>query len=344
MFGIMRRTLLLCATSVQLFCPLILVELHNAMRPADDDEVQCGEAVYVFDEVRRRDEIVTHTFLIENTSYKTATIDSIDTSCGCTVTTVSSGTTIPGHGSLEVPVEVALDKVGVVQGDVILKFAGTHEPIVLSVKAKVHEDCPSSVDFGKVKRGDGSYILFRLNRFPEQPELKILAIKGGDAYFAVEHAASSVADAVDVTVRLNPDIGYGAFRVPLEMFTNDAEVPLKTVNVTGYVLRPLEASEKSIYLGSIGADVTSRKSIELFGPYEEKLEITRVENSREEIFSWQVDEASRRSPNEIPILIQPTGTIPEGTPSGIVKGVLIFHARVGVNDHRARLEVYGLLP
>lgn len=304
--------------------------------------VQCQEPEYAF-EVGRRGDIVSHSFYLSNTSPEAAIVENVRTSCGCTVVSVAEGTQIPSKGSIEVPVQVRLDRPGRIESTVFLKIVGREDLITLTIEGLVHEDCPESVDFGTIKQNEGITRTFLVKRFQGQPDLGILELHFGGKFFSAEQTAPSDASAATIALHLKPGIPYGKFEDRLEILTNDTEVPTKRVTVKGYVLLPVEISEKSVYFGAIRGKTVSAKSVELSAPYGQELHLANVENTKEAIFSWRVDDKAPRQPDRVPIIVETTGEIPEGTPTGIVKGTLTFNVRVGDSDHRARVEVYGLV-
>lgn len=315
---------------------------HNtAVAERQAAPLTCVEPEYRFDFGRRGD-VVLHSFYLTNRSADTLTIQSVKTSCGCTVVSVEEGTEIPSGEEIEVPVHVRLDRLGETRSTVFLQIVGQEDLVTLTVIGNVDEDCPEFLDFGNIRKGEGLTQTFSVKRYQGQPDLEILELRFREKLFTAELVEPSDASAATIAVHLKPDIPFGRFEERLEIVTNDTNVPVKSVTVKGYIFFPVEVSEKAVHFGALRLKSVQARTVEVFSPYGEEVHIANVENSKETVFSWRVDDKAPRRPDRVPIVIETTGEIPEGTPGGIVKSTLTFSVRVGDSDQRVRVEVYGL--
>lgn len=302
------------------------------------------ETTYLFP-LARQGSTVHHTFTVHNNLSEPIRIDKIDSSCGCTAANVSVGTEIPPDGVLGVPVSMELGgKDGQAESQVTLQMAGRPDPIVLTMKGNVHADCPPTIDFGNVKRGAEEMRVFHVKRFPAQPPLLLAGHKTDDTLLSVKYPSVPMDESVEVQVRLRANIPFGVIDELLEMQINDVEAPIKSIRIRGYVLSPLEVSERTVFFGQLKADETLSKSLTLISPYGAPLQVVSVENSRPEVFSCVVGESAAPSATELPVTVTTTGAVPSDAPSGPLKGTVIFRALVGEAEQEIRVELYGLKP
>lgn len=292
----------------------------------------------------RRGATVEHVFTVENTFAEPIIIERVTSSCGCTVANIAPGTVVAAGGSLKVPVKLDTEgKDGKIQSVIMLYMKDRTEPLTLQLTGFVHADAPSVVDFGRVKRGGGVTQRFNVNRYPGQPPMKILGASTKNSQFLISHHSAESEDFAEVQVALSDDIPYGRFDDVLSLQTNDADAPVKDVRITGYVLTPLEISEKSLHFGVLRQEERIEKDVTLTAPYGEPLELLNVELSRDDAFSWSAKEGDGSAAHDLTLNLSTTGRVPSDAPPGILKGTLICLARVGDAVEEARVELYGLV-
>ncbi|MBI4557480.1 MAG: DUF1573 domain-containing protein [Candidatus Hydrogenedentes bacterium] len=298
---------------------------------------------YVFP-LARQGQVVRHTFDVHNPLSEPLKIAEVSTSCGCTVAEVKPDTPIPPGKTLPVPVQLDLTAKGAeVEATVNLKLEGESEAVVLTLKGNIAQDCPTALDFADVKRGPGNAKTFEVRTFPGQPPVSISGAKYDESLMTVAFHTSEADPGIQVaTVTLRDDVPFGAFNTPIEMQTNDTEVPVKRIRVKGRVLPLLALSKKSIYFGELKPDQPVEESVELTAPYGGPLEIVNVENSKPDVFAWEASATER--PDEVQLRVRTTGQIHQNASGGIIKGELILHARAAGAEHSTRVELYGLVP
>lgn len=317
--------------------------IHAGCSPGSTATSAPQDSEYTFPLVRRG-ATVEHVFTVENTFAQPITIERVTSSCGCTVAHIAPGTVVPAGDSLKVPVKLDTEgKDGKVQSAILLYIKDRAEPLTLRLNGFVHADAPFMVDFGRVKRGTGVIQRFRVNRYPGQPPMRILSTSTKNSHLVTSHHSGESDDFVEVQVALNDDIPYGRFDDVLSLQTNDADAPVKDVRITGYVLTPLEISEKSVHFGVLRPEERIEKNVTLTAPYGEPLELLNVELSRDDAFSWSAKESNGSARHDLTLNLSTTGRVPSDAPPGILKGTLVCRARVGDTVEEGRIELYGLV-
>ncbi len=290
--------------------------------------------------VARQGAIVNHTFELRNSDSDPFKITRVVTSCACAlVRGVDSLTLLPGD-IVDIPVEFYVgSEGGHAQATVSVLIEGRSEPVLFLLEGDVVEEYPTTVSFGTIRRGEAVKKSFEINTFPGQPEIVILSVSYDRRASHVTFEMSEVRrGAQKVTAALCDTIPYGHFSSTLRVLTNDVEVPEKSIVFSGYVLLPLEVSDKTLYLGVIGARDPVSATVELYSPYGHAVELIGVENAKPGYFAWNVEE--RGLPDRLKVTISTTEKSP---PVGVLKGTLIFHARVGETNEQVRVEAYGLV-
>jgi len=289
----------------------------------------------------RQGERVTHTFKVHNRTLKPMTFVDYSAGCVCTVLDDIKGKTVWPLSSTKVRVQAQFPiRTGQTHARLSLKIKGRERPILLALRGTVEEEYPATIDFGALNRGDTPERSFQLRTFEGQPQLQIVDTSYDRRYFeVVVKADPSEPGQHSVRVQLKSDVPYGAIRSPLNIYTNDADIPIKSIALLGRVLRPLEVSEDTVVLGNLGSGGEISKTVVLSSPYGRPIHLGPIENSKEEYIVCETGEPGEDG--SIEVLIACTAKLP---PPGLFKATLRFHATVGGEKTSTRVEVYGVVP
>lgn len=340
----LARNLRVELTRRQLLYPSVMFALVFAgVDCTVPDRLRSDDVVFDFG-FARQGSAVSHVFSIANPGNEPRIISRISTSCNCTVVGLRDGSSIPPSGVLEIPVKVDLTgKSGIVSSNVALFFEGEHEPTVITMKGQVPYEHPPLVEFGRVLRGRNSTKSIRLTTFPGQPPIDIVKVQHKDP--AIVYAYRRATDDPKVLVldfTVTDKLNYGYFEIPFEMLTNDSELPERRIQLTGFVVPPVEVVPKEISFGYLRSDhnLTSREIL-VSSTYGKEIANLRIEATRDDCFTWSLSTVDSVSAK---ILVQLKDELPSHLPPGILKGEVTVHCEMEGQELEARVELFAMVP
>ncbi len=292
--------------------------------------------VFRFGTVREGDTI-QHTFLVRNRSLQTVHVDSMSSSCGCTVPKLDWDTIGPFEKrSVSATIDLT-GRNGPVESEILLRLSKT-ETVTLGFEGYVIDDSPDQIDLGEFKRGEQVSREFLLRPLtPDQ--LVVESVKVDDKKLQVTYKPDEKSLGVMVTIRPADGLPFGHFGSPIVFHTNDRKVPVKTVSVMGSVQSRLVVSKKFVSLGKLGPGNDARTRVDLNAPYGDKIRIQSISSSMPEFVTGTVVEPPDPSAASIEIAAH-------GLPdrSGIVRTDLAIEVWVGDELERTSVEVYCSVP
>ncbi|MCL4692425.1 MAG: DUF1573 domain-containing protein [Candidatus Hydrogenedentes bacterium] len=330
-----RRVLWRSAVAVLV---LAVVGCTSADRPNPED------LVFDFGFARQGD-AVSHVFHVANPTSIPRLITRVATTCNCTVANLREGSSIPPTGVLDVPVEVDLSgKTGIVSSSVTLFFEGEEEPTRLLIKGQVPYEYPAVVDFGRVLRGSKNCTQsLRMATYPGQPPIDIVKVRRKDPGLAYAyHRVSDDPDVLILELTVTDKMDYGRFDFPVVWVTNDSGAPDKQMQITGFVVPPVEVLPKEINFGFVRTDNDlSPHEIVFSSTYGTAIAYLKIEATRDDCFDWSISSADSHSAK---IQVKLREELPSELPAGIVKGDLRVHCELEGQEHEARVELYAVIP
>lgn len=238
--------------------------------PASSIQSRGGSQTYDFGE-GRSGEVVTHVFQFRNPTSVELRVSNVHTSCGCTVLRTDLRAIGPKE-TVQIPVEVKLGNPSPEFSSDVTVFFHDRGSIQFRMQGRVIEELPRVVSFGDVLQNGNASRRFLYRALTRTP-ISIQDINFDQKYVAVtRHPYPENVRDVEFEVKLLNDIPYGKFSTDLHIQTQDISEPNKTVVISGYVLRPLEAEPRYLTL-SMSEDLSKGgTTVELYSPYGSTIE------------------------------------------------------------------------
>lgn len=280
---------------------------------------------------------VIHQFVLTNPLGRPVRITRLQTSCGCTIAKLPSRT-IEENSKIVLPIELqTAGKSGPVSEAVRVEIDG-ETWIALMIQGNVEASHVADIDFGTFKRGQVLLRQFEV-KWPRGLEINITKLGFDEKYL---EASIQVPDLVKrahaVTVKLKPDLPYGQFNVPLQVYTNDEFAPVKRVTLRGFVLPPLISEPNRVMFEMLRYGQAQVATVRIYSPYMLPIEILDITIAEGEMVSWEV---TRMSPSEIQLVL--SADLSEDISRTVFKSVISVLARIESKEERLAIEAYGLV-
>lgn len=186
-------------------------------------------------------------------------------------------------------------------GSTVRVYFQEHQPVDLRIRVEIF---PSSITFGRVLRGARSATTVVLAKKANAP-LVVKNIEYNRDHLDISDAPSEPNASRAITVGLRDAIPYGPFKETLRITTDAKMEPQRTIEVSGYILRPVESQQERIAVELDGSRQTAVQPIHLYSPYHQPFVVTYAEATPAEMFDCRVEDAHVTSAGvDVPILIR----------------------------------------
>ena len=279
--------------------------------------------------------VVNHVFTVTNPYSHPLHIKDVKSSCTCTVLK-DVPEIIPAGSSCEFPMKVDLTTDSDRFGSNVTIFFAEHEPITLSVQGNVIRQHPKLVSFGRVMKGapaEKELVIRSLNDNP----MEVVNLRYDKTWLDIKWERSeSNKNNVLVQVKLVEDSRYGHFSDVLHVTTNDEDVPLKSIKLEGYVIRPIEATPKTLKFGLLEPGDEERQSLNIVAPYVDPVKLESIEVSDSAISCSLPERSQSNEGFELPVVLR--GDFEDK----VFKGTLKIYATVAGVPRKLIIDVYGM--
>lgn len=286
----------------------------------------------------RQGSSVQHTFTVTNSTQNPLRVRQVQTTCGCTATSVEKGTTIEPGKSIEVPVTVNLQgKHDAVESKVLLHFSDGVQPTEMVMRGRVAKEYPDSVQLAKCKRGEQPAETIELKTYPGQPPLEITDIEYKKDLLEVTVVPGSSPGVYSITIKPIATAPYGTFHDQVVVHTNDTTVPDKRINVHGHILKKLEATRARVTLEPDKESGAWVAVAEFTSTYGEPIENVAVEISRPKRFrAERVEDAPE---GVVRVRVSAADDVEQRIKKQYARAALTVTATVGGEEVREKVDV-----
>ncbi len=301
----------------------------SAAAPAPD--IHFEELEHDFGKINQ-DEKHTHVFKFRNMGDATLKIEKVNTSCGCTVTSVSRNEIPPKEtGEIEVQFDSGSFEDEVTKTIYVYSNDPDEATTNLKIKATIHTVIsvkPRLIYFGKIDKGQSAARDAKV--YINEEGVKIKGVESTSEYLSArllnpdweqnKNVASSGSDDEAkkysiLEVKLSPDAKVGRFSDRIKISTDSPKKPLLYVSVQAEVLGEVRLQPQTLSFGAVPKDSTAIRKITITKVKEKTLKITRVECS-EKWLSTELIEVEKGVKYEIALKLKP------GIPVGRARAVL----------------------
>jgi hypothetical protein len=208
----------------------------------------------------------------------------------------------------------------------------------LAIRGRVDEQNPTAILMEDFLRGDKASQHFLLKCVGRDP-IKIASATYDPKFLNVTWKTSPEdARYLYVEVTASPAIPFGAFEQQLKLVTNDANRPLKSISVTGYVMRPVEVSPNDVLFGVVQPGQSADRDIRIYSPYGYPISKINILADPANAVSW--DGSSRTSADGTLATVRFRGRFDPG--AAVSHGSLIICGWAGSEMVRRSVDFYAI--
>jgi len=287
----------------------------------------------------RAGQVVKHPFVLRNPTSKDLEITGIVPSCAC-VMPKEKPTRIPARSSCEIPVLLrAYERSGGMAQRTLVSFKD-RGPITLALHGNLIKATPDSLSIPKLKNGDPYETQFLLKGFPGE-KLAVHRLEYDQQYFDVTYVPVPEDNSFRFNVRMKNKLEGGPFRKALTIHTNDSVGPTKSIPITGYVLKRVEAQPATVAFGIVAPRDDKTEVVKLYSPYGDQVTIDRIESSPGSRLAWKILESTGdRSSARVEIRLKAAES---AGAEKVISDDLYLYARAGDAQVRSDVAVSALV-
>lgn len=221
-----------------------------------------------------RGPVLTHYFVVRNTSKDTVTLGQPRVSCGCVSASVVKNQLAPGETTAVV---AYMDTRRIPQANVIKQvtvyvpfLTPQLEEVHLTVRAIARDDLvltPDTAALGTVRKGQGGKATVRVT-FYNDPNWKVLEATSTGAYIKptiAEVARQGAQVSYDIIANLEPNCPVGNWTADIWLKTTGAGVDKLRIPVTVNVVSPIALNPESVRFGDVKVGEASEQRLILQG-------------------------------------------------------------------------------
>lgn len=293
-----------------------------------EPDIQFEETIYDFGKVEQNEKIVRN-YNFRNEGEKVLIISEVNSSCKCLNISLSSKEIAPGEAGW---IKVIFDT-GEYQGRIGRTISVySNDPDKPEVKLRligfIMQEIvvkPASLYFkGFIKEQSLKKKLYLLKG--RGKEFNILKIETDSNYvdFSEPVSVSRLGmDAYMIEVSLKPNIPVGKVRSKLRVYTDSSEQPIVAIPIIADVEGEFVIEPTSVFFTHNCKECPRVKTVEIFSKSDEKLEITRIENTLKEYISVNVEPVEKKEIFKMVVALN------ENIPSENIQGKINLFANGG---------------
>jgi len=300
---------------------MLIVAVCTAVSAVESaPDIHFDELEHDFGKINQ-DEKHTHVFKFRNMGDATLKIEKVNTSCGCTVTSVSRNE-IPPKEKGEIEVQFSSGSFEDEVTKTVYVYSNDPDEAItnLKIKATIHTVIsvkPRLIYFGKIDKGQSATKDARI--YINEEGVKITGVESTSEYLSAKllnpdweqnkNVASSGSDDEAkkysiLEVKLSPDAKVGRFSDRIKISTDSPKKPFLYVSVQAEVLGEVRLKPQTLSFGSVPKGSTAIRKIAITKVKEKTLKITKVECS-EKWLSTELTEVEKGAKYEIALKLKP---------------------------------------
>jgi hypothetical protein len=253
--------------------------------PAARLSLSCDQPVFDFGE-KTPDQVVSHTFVLQNGGTQPVHIANVRTSCGCTTAALKTNTIDPGQ-SADLAVILTLQGRKGPQRKTI--YVESSDPTVGNLRLEVAGQVttpiavqPEGLHFGSLARdGDVARDVLLVARTNVTFHVKV--VRPSSSGFAAEATTQEEGKAYRITIRsLGPRIG-GTSHTLVQVETDLAAMPVVSIPVTAFTVSDIVAAPATLMLVQGATNESRTYSVNLSSPAGKPFKVVKVEPPRPDV-------------------------------------------------------------